>query len=171
MNGATIDPGFFIALVIIAFATMLREFKVNLKICEPNEILIFSGRRRKLKTGEMVGYRVIRGDWGLRTPIIERVSRLSPATIPIEMEIQGALSNGMIPLNINSIAPVKIDSTDGGGRLARTGRPDLAAGDAKIQAGPAKLDCVKRHDALQDGSNITTVLNCSRVAPRSPNTD
>lgn len=160
MNSANVDPGLFISLVIIAFASMLIYLKANLKICEPNEILIFSGRRRKLKTG-----------WGLRTTIIERVSRLSPATIPFEMEIQGALSSGMIPLNINSIAPVKIASAGGGGWLAHAGRPDLAAGDTKIQAGPAKLDCIKLHDALQDAGNITTVLNCLRIVPRPSNTD
>ena len=171
MNSANIDPGLFISLASIAFASMLIYLKANLKICVPSEIPVFSGRRRKLKTGEVVGCRVIRDGWGLRTPIIERVSRLSPASIPFEMEIQGALSSGMIPPNINSIAPVKIASAGGGWWLTQTGHPGLAAGNAKIQAGPAKLDCVKLHDALQDGGNITTVLNCSRIVPRPSNTD
>lgn len=171
MNSANIDPGLFISLVIIAFASMLIYLKANFKICVPNEILIFSGRRRNVKTGEVVGCRVIRDGRGLRTPIIERVVRLSPATIPFEMEIQGALSSGMIPLNINSIAHVKIASAGGGGRLTQTGHPDLAAGVAKFQAGPIKLDCAKRRDALISVSNITALLNCSRIVPQPLNSD
>ncbi len=115
MNAGNIDWALFISLVVLGIAALLIYLKVNLKICEPNEILIFSGRRRKLKTGEIRGYRIIRGGWGLRMPIIERVSRLSLATIPLTIEIEGALSNGMIPLNIVAVTHVKIASQEGAG--------------------------------------------------------
>src|SRR4030043_193405 len=113
MNIYTIDWALLISLIMLGIAALLIYLKVNLKICEPNEILIFSGRKRKLKTGEKVGYRVIRGGVGLRTPIIERVSRLSLATISITIEIEDALSNGMIPLSLAVIAHVKIASREG----------------------------------------------------------
>jgi flotillin len=115
MNAGNTDWALVISLIVLAVAAILIYLKVNLKICEPNEILIFSGKKRKLKSGEEVGYRVIRGGWGLRTPILERVSRLSLATIPIAIEIEGALSNGMIPLNIIAIAHAKIASREGEG--------------------------------------------------------
>jgi flotillin len=115
MNAGNIDWALVISLIVLGSAALLIYLKVNLKICEPNEILIFSGRRRKLKTGEVKGYRVIRGGWGLRMPIIERVSRLSLATIPLTIEIEGALSNGMIPLNIVAVTHVKIASKEGAG--------------------------------------------------------
>lgn len=115
MNAGNIDWALVISLIVLGIAALLIYLKVNLKICEPNEILIFSGRRRKLKTGEVKGYRVIRGGWGLRMPIIERVSRLSLATIPLTIEIEGALSNGMIPLNIVAVTHVKIASQEGAG--------------------------------------------------------
>ncbi|MCX7678720.1 MAG: SPFH domain-containing protein [Spirochaetes bacterium] len=115
INLSTIDWPLVGTIIILVFATILIYLKVNLKICEPNEILIFSGKKRKLPTGEVVGYRVIRGGVGLRTPIVERVSRLSLATIPITLEIEGALSNGMIPLFIRAIAHVKIASREGAG--------------------------------------------------------
>lgn len=114
-NFSNIDWPLLITIVIIALATIIIYLKVNLKICEPNEILIFSGRRRKLSSGEVVGYRVIRGGVGLRTPIVERVSRLSLSTIPISLEIEGALSSGMIPLSIMAVAHVKIASREGSG--------------------------------------------------------
>ncbi len=112
---AHIDWALVISIAIIAIAAILIFIKVNLKICEPNEILIFSGRKRKLPSGEVVGYRVIRGGYGLRVPLLERVSRLSLSIIPITLEIEGALSNGMIPLSIMAIAHVKIASKEGGG--------------------------------------------------------
>jgi flotillin len=115
MNTANIDWALMSALIILGIAAILIYLKVNLKICEPNEILIFSGKKRKLKTGETVGYRIIRGGLGLRTPIIERVSQLSLSTIPITIEIERALSSGMIPLDILSIAHIKIASQEGEG--------------------------------------------------------
>jgi flotillin len=112
---AIMDLPLIITIVILCISGLLIYLKVNLKICEPNEILIFSGKKRKLKSGEVVGYRFVRGGIGLRTPILERVSRLSLATIPIAIEIEGALSNGMIPLTIVAIAHVKIASKEGEG--------------------------------------------------------
>ncbi len=115
MEPYNIDWALVISMAVLAIAAILIYLKVNLKICEPNEILIFSGKKRKLKTGEKVGYRVIRGGVGLRTPIVERVSRLSLSTISIGIEIEDALSNGMIPLSLAAIAHVKIASREGNG--------------------------------------------------------
>lgn len=112
---SNIDLPLVISLSILAVAALLIYLKANLKICEPNEILVFSGKKRKLKTGDIVGYRFVRGGIGLRTPLLERVSRLSLATIPITIEIERALSNGMIPLTITAIAHVKISSREGAG--------------------------------------------------------
>ncbi len=115
MNTGSIDWALAGSLIIMAIAAFLLYLKANLKICEPNEILIFSGRKRKLKSGDVVGYRVIRGGWGLRTPILEKVSRLSLATIPLDFEISRAMSEGMIPLDITAIAHIKIASRENGG--------------------------------------------------------
>lgn len=114
-NFANIDWALVVTIAIIAIAAILIYLKINLKICEPNEILIFSGKKRKLPTGEVIGYRIIRGGVGLRTPIVERVSRLSLSLIPITLEIEGALSSGMIPLSIRAVAHVKIASREGKG--------------------------------------------------------
>lgn len=110
-----IDWALVITVLILIISTIIIYLKINLKICDPNEILIFSGKKRKLKTGEVVGYRAIHGGWGLRTPVIERVSRLSLSTISISLNIERALSDGMIPLDITAIAHVKIASKEGEG--------------------------------------------------------
>jgi flotillin len=100
--------GFWIGAVIIAGLIVLAFIKANLRICHPNEILVFSGRKRTLKDGTVVGHRIVKGGRGLKIPIIESVSRLPLNTIPIELELTGALSNGIIPINLQAMANVKI---------------------------------------------------------------
>ncbi len=104
--------GIWIGIIVIVVLIILAFIKANLRICHPNEILVFSGRRRKLKDGTEVGYRVIKGGRGLKIPIIESVTRLPLTTIPIDIEITGALTNGLIPVNIEAMANVKIAGSE-----------------------------------------------------------
>jgi flotillin len=73
---------------------------------------VFSGKKRKLKDGTVVGYRYIKGGRGLKIPIVESVTRLPLNTIPIELELSGALTNGVIPVNIQAMANVKIAGSE-----------------------------------------------------------
>ncbi len=100
------------ALGLLVIAIIIIFVKANLHICQPNELLIFSGRRRKLKDGTVVGYRAIKGGRGLKIPIIESVSRMPLNTIPIEIDLKGALTNGLIPINIEAMANVKIAGSE-----------------------------------------------------------
>ena len=94
--------GVWIAIAAVSILIILAFIKANLRICHPNEILVFSGKKRKLKDGTVVGYRYIKGGRGLKIPIVESVSRLPLTTIPIELELSGALTNGIIPINIQA---------------------------------------------------------------------
>ncbi len=100
------------AVLILGFLTVLGIVRANLKICQPNEVLIFSGRNRVLTDGSKVGYRVIRGGRGFRIPIIEKVDRLALNTIPIDLTVSNAYSKGGIPLMVRAIANVKISSSE-----------------------------------------------------------
>jgi len=104
--------GFLIGIIIIVCLLILAFIKANLRICHPNEILVFSGRKRRLKDGTEAGYRIIKGGRGLKIPIIESVSRLPLTTIPIDLELTGALTNGIIPINIQAMANVKIAGSE-----------------------------------------------------------
>ena len=86
--------------------------RANLKICQPNEVLIFSGKKRVLPDGSTVGYRIIKGGRGFRIPIIERVDQLQLNTIPLDLTVSNAYSKGGIPLMVRAIANVKIASTE-----------------------------------------------------------
>ncbi len=102
-----------IALVLIlGVLAVVGIVKANLKICQPNEVLIFSGRQRRLEGGGTVGYRVIRGGRGFRVPIMEEVDRLDLRTLPIDLTVTNAYSKGGIPLKVRAIANVKIASNE-----------------------------------------------------------
>ncbi len=98
--------------IIVAAMAVIGVIRANLKICQPNEVLIFSGRQNKLSDGSTVGYRVIRGGRGFRIPIIEKVDRLFLNTIPLDLTINNAYCRGGIPLTVRAIANVKVASTE-----------------------------------------------------------
>jgi flotillin len=102
MVGIAIGLG---ALAIFLFFVFI---KANIVICHPNEVLILSGRKRKAADGTTVGYRVIRGGRGFKWPFLESVRRLSLNTRTIDVRPHKALCAGMIPVEIEGRANVKL---------------------------------------------------------------
>ena len=100
------------AIIILGTLAVLGIVRANLKICQPNEVLIFSGRKRQLGDGSSVGYRVIQGGRGFRIPIVERVDRIQLNTIPLDLTVANAYSKGGIPLVVRAIANVKVSSNE-----------------------------------------------------------
>ena len=99
---------FSILLIALAAMIVVIYIKANMKICQPNEVTIFTGRKFKDKEKGYIGYRVIRGGRALKIPLIETVSTLSLSTMPIEMDVTGALTRGTIPVNVKAMANIKI---------------------------------------------------------------
>ncbi len=104
--------GIGIGAGIIAVMLFIVFIKANLVICQPNEVLIISGRRRKLPDGSYVGYRVIKGGRGFKLPIIESVQRLPLNNMPIVINIAKTLAKGIIPINVDGRANVKIAGSE-----------------------------------------------------------
>jgi flotillin len=119
--GKVIGAAAGLAVSLLFMLILIRSF---LHICEPNEVLIFTGRKR-IKNGVDLGPLVImphgRADqpeefsgggkgrkW--RIPIIERVDRMDMRNLSIDVSVENAYSAGNIPLRIHAIANVKIHS-------------------------------------------------------------
>jgi len=101
-SGASIGVGLLMVLAL---------FKQFLVIAKPNEVLVFSGRSRRLADGTTIGYReILGGGWTWRWPIIEKVDRMQLTTIPIEINTVNAYSAGGIPLNVHAVANIKVSS-------------------------------------------------------------
>ena len=102
---SSILMGITVALVIVGIAFLFVLLSVAgslLYICEPNEVLIFSGRSGKK------GYRYVRGGRAWRTPLVEKVDRLDLTNMIIDLQVNGAYSKGGIPLNVQGVANIKI---------------------------------------------------------------
>jgi len=105
---AGIGAGVVAGAVSLGILSLLA--KSILVICPPNQVVIFSGRKRKLADGSQVGYRVVLGGRSVRIPILERVDRMSLLSIPIDLKVSNAYSKGGIPLRVHAIANVKVSS-------------------------------------------------------------
>src|SRR4051812_29853600 len=113
MHGKGIPPeviGGVVAGVVVLLVLMV-IYRYLLRICRPNEILIFSGRKHTTGDGRSVGYRVVFGGRGVRIPVVETVDRMDVSLISVPIAVQGAYSEGGIPLNVHAIANIKV-STD-----------------------------------------------------------
>ena len=92
----------------LAFVALLLVIKNVLYVCQPNEVLIFSGRRRETQDGKIYGYRIIRGGRAIRVPLFETVDRMDLTNMIIDVQVKNAYSKGGIPLNIQGFANIKV---------------------------------------------------------------
>ncbi len=99
--GGAVLAALFLAVFII---------RQLLHVCEPNQVLIFSGRSHTTGDGRKVGYRVVFGGRAWRVPILERVDSMDLSLLSVPMTMQGAYSEGNIPLTVQAVANVKISS-------------------------------------------------------------
>lgn len=97
-----------LGVAAIAFVALLFILKNVLYVCQPNEVLIFSGRQRETKDGKLFGYKIIRGGRAIRIPLFEVVDRMDLTNMIIEVQVKNAYSRGGIPLNIQGVANIKV---------------------------------------------------------------
>lgn len=118
--GSVVGGAVAAGLGILFFLILVKNF---LYICRPNEVLIFTGRRRTDAAGNDIGAMIVMphgpddlaGDFpgigrgrAWRIPILERVDRMDITEISTDIVVQNAYSKGNIPLRIHAIANVKI---------------------------------------------------------------
>lgn len=109
-NIPTFGTGAGVAIAVLIFAALILVWGVNalIQICDPNKILIISGRQYRRKDGQTLGYRVIYGGRTIRIPILETVGTMDLTTMPVPIEVTNAYSKGGTPLDIQAIANVKV---------------------------------------------------------------
>jgi flotillin len=95
-------------ILVIGFITVLAVVKRVLYVCQPSEVLIFSGRRRVAGNGRIAGYRIIRGGRGIRVPLFETVNRMDLTNMIIDVRVTNAYSKGGIPLSVQGVANIKV---------------------------------------------------------------
>lgn len=94
-------------VVLVALLAIGLSIKSLLIICEPSEVVIFSGPSRR--PDQKVGYRAIRGGRALRIPLLEKAESMDLTNMVVNVAVKGAYSRDGIPLNIEGVANIKID--------------------------------------------------------------
>lgn len=92
---------------IIGIFAVILMVKNLLYVCQPNEVLVFSGRRRNHGT-LVTHYRIVKGGRALRRPFIETVDKVDLTNMIIEVTVKNAYSKGGIPLNVQGVANIKV---------------------------------------------------------------
>ena len=101
MSGLAVIGG-----VLVLFALLIVVAVKNLLyLCQPSEVLVFSGRKHKQGPGH---YRIVKGGRALKRPLIETVDKVDLTNMIIEVIVQNAYSKGGIPLNVQGVANIKI---------------------------------------------------------------
>ena len=92
-----------VAIAAVALAAVWVAVTNLLVLCEPNEVLVFSG----LVSG---GSEAIHSGRKVRIPLIHSVDRLDLRNMVIQLNVDNAYSKGGIPLKVKGVANVKIAS-------------------------------------------------------------
>jgi flotillin len=101
--------GGLLLAMIVFFIAVLSRF---LYICEPNEVIVFTGRTSTVN-GKRMGYSTLRTGRRVRWPFVEEAIRLDTSTMTVDVRVTNAYSKGNIPLNVHAIANVRISRDDG----------------------------------------------------------
>jgi flotillin len=95
------------AILLVGFFGLVMFIKSFLLICNPNQLLVLSGRTRTVNK-KKVGYRVIYTGRAIKAPFVEEVARLDLRTMDVHLFLKNAYAKGGVPLNIEAIANIKI---------------------------------------------------------------
>ncbi|HSE38159.1 MAG TPA: flotillin family protein, partial [Blastocatellia bacterium] len=101
-----------VLMILLALLIVMWLFARNYIKVPPNAAAVFSGRKRKLPDGRVVGYRLVRGGAALRIPLLEKVDYLALNVMTIPLEIKRAYTLKGVPVSVKAVANVKIKSDD-----------------------------------------------------------
>ena len=99
-------------IALLAFVAILLSIKSLVVICQPSEVVIISGPKRR--SGETVGYRAIRGGRALRIPLLEVIDRIDLTNMAVDVGVRGAYTRDGVPINVQGVANLKVDGNGPG---------------------------------------------------------
>ncbi|MFU8806814.1 MAG: flotillin family protein [Bradymonadaceae bacterium] len=91
-----------IAILVLAGVAGTVVLTNLIEICQPNEVLVFSGSKSAR------GFDIVHSGKKIRNPLIHRVDRLDVTNMVIDLNVVNAYSKGGIPLHMRGVANVKI---------------------------------------------------------------
>jgi len=103
-------------LVVVALLIVFAIFASRYTKVGPNEVLVISGRKRRLvdpdgKTRE-VGFRIVKGGGVFVWPVFEKVDILSLELLTIDVQTPEVYTSKGVPVKVDGVAQIKIKGDD-----------------------------------------------------------
>jgi flotillin len=95
-------PAAILFILVVLGLTGIITVQNLIEICQPNEVLVFSGAANSR------GYDIVHSGRKVRIPLIHRVDRIDVTNMPIDLNVTNAYSKGGIPLSVRGVANVKV---------------------------------------------------------------
>jgi flotillin len=107
LNLAFVMVGLAMAFILAIYAVARRYKKVG-----PNQVMVISGRRTRIKTNdgrvEDVGFRIRRGGGAFIMPLIEKVDLLSLEIMTLDITTPEVYTKPGVPIVVDGVAQVKV---------------------------------------------------------------
>ncbi len=107
LNVAMVIVGLALAFILAIYAVARRYKKVG-----PNQVMIISGRKYKIKTPDgridEVGFRIRRGGGAFIVPLLEKVDLLSLEIMTLDVTTPEVYTKPGVPIIVDGVAQVKV---------------------------------------------------------------
>ncbi len=107
LNIAMVMVGLAMAFILAIYAVARRYKKVG-----PNQVMVISGRRQKIKSADgrvdEVGFRIRRGGGAFILPLVEKVDLLSLEIITLDITTPEVYTKPGVPIIVDAVAQVKV---------------------------------------------------------------
>lgn len=107
INVVMVIVGLALAFILAVYAVARRYKKVG-----PNQVMIISGRKYKIKTQdgstEEVGFRIRRGGGAFILPLVEKIDLLSLEIITLDITTPEVYTRPGVPIIVDGVAQVKV---------------------------------------------------------------
>src|SRR5216117_139032 len=107
LNVAFVFVGLAMAFILAIYAVARRYKKVG-----PNQVMVISGRKAKIKTPdgrvEEVGFRIRRGGGAFILPLLEKVDLLSLEIMTLDVTTPEVYTKPGVPIIVDGVAQVKV---------------------------------------------------------------
>src|SRR5437867_9415148 len=107
LNVVVVFMGLALAFILAIYAVARRYKKVG-----PNQVMVISGRKAKIKTAdgriEEVGFRIRRGGGAFILPLLEKVDLLSLEIMTLDVTTPEVYTKPGVPIIVDGVAQVKV---------------------------------------------------------------
>jgi flotillin len=107
LNVVAVIAGLALAFMLAVYAVARRYKKVG-----PNQVMIISGRKYKIKTQDgrvdEVGFRIRRGGGAFILPLVEKIDLLSLEIITLDIKTPEVYTRPGVPIIVDGVAQVKV---------------------------------------------------------------